>query len=96
MAMQLAKKNGFLSIQIYCDSKILTKALNSSDNPSIFALKIILERIKGISEYFVKFDSFHILQELNNSTNVFANKACLLLQGFLSINGEPSHFYSIP
>ena len=96
MAIQLAKKNGLLSVQIYGDSKILIKALNSSDNPSNFALKIILQRIRGILEYFVKFDSFHILRELNNSTYILANKACLLPQGFLNINGEPSHFYSIP
>ena len=95
MAMQLAKKNGFLLVQIYGNSEILIKALNSSDNPSNFALKIILQRIRGISEYFVKFDSFHLLWELNNSADVLANKACLLPQGFLNINGEPSHFHSI-
>ena len=96
MAIQLVKKNGFLLVQIYGNSEILIKALNSSDNPSNFALKIILQRIRDISECFVKFDSFHILRELNNSADVLANKACLLPQGFLSINEEPRHFHSIP
>ena len=96
MASQLAKEKGFMSVQIYGDSEILIKALNSSDSPSNFALNTILQRIRRNSKYFAKFESFHILRELNNSTDVLANKACLLPQGFLSINGEPSHYHSIP
>ena len=44
MATQLAKKNGFLSVQIYGDSEILIKPLNSSGSPSNFSLNTILQR----------------------------------------------------
>ena len=42
LASQLAKKQGFKSVQIYGDSKILIKALNSSDSLKNSVLIIIL------------------------------------------------------
>ena len=41
-------------------------------------------------------ESFHILWDLNNLADALANKACLLPQGFLSINGESSYLHPIP
>ena len=38
MAIQIAKDNGYKSIQIFVDSKMLIKALNSNDCFNNFAL----------------------------------------------------------
>ena len=96
LASQLAKKQGFKFVQIYGDSEILIKDLNSSDSLKNSALIVTLQRIKRILKSFDKVDSYHILRGLNISTDALANQACHLPQGFLSINGEPSYFYPIP
>ena len=93
--IQLAKNKGYKSVQIFGDSEILIKALNSSDSLKNFALIVTLHRIKRILKAFDKADSYHILRGLNISANVLANQACHLPQGFLSINGEPSYFNPI-
>ena len=95
-ASQLAKNKGYKSIQIFDDSEILIKALNSSDSLKKFALIITLQRIKRVLKKFDKADSYHILWGLNCFADDLANKACHLSQGLLSINGEPDHFYPIP
>ena len=96
LVSQLAKKQGFNSVQIYGDSEILIKYLNSPNNLKTSGLIIILQRIRIILKYFDNIESFHILWGLNNSVDVLENQACLLPQGFLSINGEPSYFNPIP
>lgn len=75
---------------------MLIKALNSADNLNNSTLNLILQRIRIILKGFDKSDSFHILRDLNNLADSLANKACLMPQGFLSINGEPSYFHHIP
>ena len=42
MATQLAKEKGFKSVQIFGDSEMLIKYLNSANNFNNFALNIIL------------------------------------------------------
>ena len=93
---QLAKNKGYKSVQIFGDSEILIKALNSFDSLKKFALIIILQRIKRILKAFDKTDSYHILQRLNTFVDGLANQACHLPQGFLSINGQADYFYPIP
>ena len=94
--IQLAKNKGYKSVQIFGDSKILVKALNSSDSLKKSSLIVTLQRIKRNLKAFDKADSFHILRGLNISVDALANQACLLPQGFLSINGEPNYIYHIP
>ena len=96
LAVQLAKENGFKSVPIFGDSELLIKAMNSAHNFNIFALNIILQRIRIIMKDFEMIESFHILRDLNKLADSMANKACLLYQGFLSLNGETSCFRSIP
>ena len=96
MASQLAKKKAFKSVQIFGDSEMLIKALNSYDSFNHFSLDNILHRIRIIMKYFVMDESFHILQDLNNLADSLANKACLLPQGFLSFNGDSGCFRPIP
>ena len=87
LASQLDKEKGFKSILIFGGSEILIKSLNSTDSLNNSALNITLQRIRRILKDFDKSDSFHILRDLNNFADALANKACLLPQGILSING---------
>ena len=96
MACQIAKEKGYKSIQIFGDSEMLIKALNSTDYFNNSALNKSLQIIQNVLKEFDMVVSFHILQDLNNITDVLANKACLLPQGSLSINGESSYFHPIP
>ena len=96
LVSQLAKEKGFKSVLIFGDSENLIKALNSTDSLNNSSLNITLQRIRRIFKYFDKSDSFHILRGLNKFADSLENKACLLPQGFLSINGEPSYFHPIP
>ena len=95
LATQLAKDKGYKFVQIYGDFEILIKALNSSNGLKNSALIVILQRIKRVLKVFDKSGSFHILKGLNNSSDALANQACLLPQGSLNINGEPSYFNPI-
>ena len=95
MATQIAMEKGYMSVQIFSDSEMLIKALNSVDSFNNFALNIILKRIRIILKGFEKVESFHILWDLNNLVDVLANKACLLPQGSLCINGTVSYFHPI-
>ena len=92
----ISKENGYKAIQIFGDSELLIKVLNSEDHFNNFALNKYLRRIHNILKEFERVASFHILRELNKIADALANKACLLSQGNLSINGESSKFYPIP
>ena len=96
MACQIAKKMGYMSIQFFGDSELLNKVLNSEDHLNNSALNNSLQRIRNILKEFERVAYFHILRELNKNVDVLENKACLLSQGNLSINGEPSNFFPIP
>ena len=95
-ASQISKEKGFKSLQIFSDSEMLIKALNSTDYFNNSALNNSLQRIQNVLKEFDMVISFHILWDLNNLADVLANKACLLPQGFLSINNEASFFHPIP
>ena len=96
MAIQVAKENGFKSIQVFDDSEMLIKALNSDDCFNNSALNNSLQRIQNLLKEFYLVASFHVLRKLNNLAYALANKACLLPQGFLSINGEANYLHPIP
>ena len=55
LAVQLVKEKGYKSVQIYGDSEMLIKALNSSDSLNNSALNSILQRIRNILKVFDKF-----------------------------------------
>ena len=95
-ACQLAQEDGFKSIQVYGDSELLIKSLNSDglfNNPN---LNLILQIIRNVMKEFEKAEFFHILRELNGRADSLANRGYLLAQGHLDINGEFSVFQSIP
>ena len=96
MVSQIAKEKGFKSLQIFGNSEMLIKALNSDDYFNNYALNKYLQRIQNVLKEFDMVVSFHILRDLNNLTDDLANKACLLPQGFLIINDESNYFHPIP
>ena len=75
---------------------MLIKLLNSEGHFNNLALNKILQRIGHSLNEFENVFSFHILWELNKSADSMENKACMLSQGNLSFNGEPSTFQQIP
>ena len=86
MACQVAKKIGLKVIQIFGDSEVLIKLLNSSSQLNKPSLDKILHRIRNIVKDFDSVSFYHILRELNNQADSLANKACLLpLESFIPI-----------
>ena len=75
---------------------MLIKMLNSDDCFQNFALNNSLQRIQNLLKEFDRVISFHILKSLNDLADFLANKACLLPQGFLSINSGTSYLHPIP
>ena len=96
MEIHLLMNQGYNSVQFFGDSKILIKDINTTNRINNYALNIILQRIRILLKGLDKAAFFNILREHNHLADDLANKACLLPQGFLSINGEDSHFHPIP
>ena len=96
MVIQVAKENAFKSIQVFDDSEMLIKALNSCDCFNNSSLNNSLQRIQNLLKEFDLVASFHILRKLNNLADALTNKSCLLPQGFLGINGKASYLHPIP
>ena len=96
MAIQLAKGKGFKSIQIFGDSEMLVKTLNTAVTFNNSLLNVILQRIKTTLKEFDSIESYHILLGLNKLADSLTNKGCLVPHGILSIDGESSVFHSIP
>ena len=88
MVSQIAKDKGYKSIQIFDDSELLIKVLNSADHFNNSALNKNLQRIHNILKEFDGVTSFHILRDLNKLAYALENKACLLSQGTLCIIGD--------
>ena len=95
-ACHIAKELGFKSIQIFGDLELLIKTLNSANHFYNSDLNNILQRVRNPFKDFERVQYFHILWELNNLADEMANKAFLLAQGHLSINGKSSCYHSIP
>ena len=61
MATRFAKEKCFKSVQIFGDSEMLIKTLNSTKSFNNSSLNIILQRIRIILKEFDMVQSFHIL-----------------------------------
>ena len=92
----LAKEAGYKNLQVYGDSELLIKLLNSDGIFNTPALNIILKRIRNILNDFEQVEFFHILRDLNGLADSLANVTCLLAQGHLSLDGEDNIFQPIP
>ena len=86
----------FKYLHVYGDSEILIKMFNSDGLFNIPALNVILKRIQIILKDFEQVEFFHIFRDLNGTTDSLENAACLLAQGYLSLDGEAILFQPIP
>ena len=92
-ACQIVKDIGYKSIQIFGDSELLIKLLNSEDHFNNPSLNKSLQRIQNILKDFDRVVSYHIMWELNKQADNPKNKACLMFQGSLNINEEIDSFH---
>jgi ribonuclease HI len=93
---QLAQGNGEKDIQLFGDSEILIKILNTDDYFNNPVLNKTLQRLRKVMQNFTSISFYHILQNLNNEVDERANMGCLLAQEELSKNTEIPVWYPIP
>lgn len=94
-ACQIAKELGYKIIQIFWDTELLIKLLNSEDhfrNPTLNKNSIMNPKHL---KYFDRVDSYHILRDLNKQADSLTNKGCLMPQGNLSLNGGPCSLHPL-
>ena len=94
-AFHIAKETRHKDLQIFGDSEILIKVLNSDKQFSNLSLNLIMQRLHFILLEFASVTSHHILQELNKADSK-ANRGCQLPPGMLSLNEGPSLKHPIP
>ena len=93
---QLAKESRHKDLQIFGDSKILIKVLNTDKHFSNLSLNGTMQRIQFILTEFDSISFFHILQELNKKADSKVNRGFQLPTGMLSLNEGPSLKHQIP
>lgn len=87
-ACQLAQRNRGENLQIFGDTEILIKILNTGDLFNSSALNKTLERIRKIIQNYTSYSFSHVLRTLNKEVDIISNKGCLLAQGMLAKNDE--------
>ena len=85
-ACQLEKEARHKDLQIFDDSEILIKVLNTNKQFNNFSLNGTIQRIQFILTEFDSISFFHILQELNKKADSKANRGFQLLTGMLSLD----------
>ena len=95
-ACQLAKAVGHNNIQIFGDSEIIIKVLNSNTKFNNLGLNVTMQRLHYILIDCASVTSYHILRDLNKLPNFKANPGCLLPPGMLSLNDGPCSMNPIP
>ena len=95
-ACQLAKAAGHNNIQIFGDSEIIIKVLNSATKFNNLSLNMTMQRLHFILIDYVYVFSYHILRDLNKLADYKANQGCLLPPGMLSMKEGSSSMHFIP
>jgi ribonuclease HI len=95
-ACQLAHGNDEKDIQVFGDSEILIKILNTDDYFNNPVLNKTLQRLRKVTQNFTSISFYHILRSLNKEADERENRGCLLAQGELSKNDEEPVWYPIP
>ena len=93
---QIAKAVGPNNIQIFGDSEIIIKFLNSASKFNNLSLNVTMQRLHFILIDVDYDSSFHILHDFNKLTYFKANQGCLLPPGMLSLNDGYSVMHPIP
>ena len=95
-ACQLAKAAGHNNIQIFGDSEIIIKVLNSNSMFNKLGLNVTMQRLHFILIDCISVTSYHILRDLNKMADCKANQGCLLPQRMLILNDKSSVLHQIP
>ena len=95
-ACQLAKAAGHNNIQIFRDSEIIIKVLNSDSIFNKISLNVTMQRLHFILTDCVSVTSYHILRDLNKLADFKADQGCLLPPGMISLNEGPCVLHPIP
>ena len=85
-ACQLAKEAGHNNLQIFGDSEIIIKILNSDSMFNNLSLNVTMQRFHFILIDCDSVTSYHVLRDLNKLEDLKANQGCLLPVGMLSVN----------
>jgi ribonuclease HI/exonuclease III len=93
-ACLIAREKGDKDLQVFGDSELLIKKLNSEDLFNNASLNKILGRLKRLLQAFTSYKFYHILRNLNGEADRMANKGCTLTKGQILINDDNS--YQIP
>jgi ribonuclease HI len=93
-ACLIAREKGDKDLQVFGDSKILIKKLNTEELFNNASLNKILGRVKRVLQDFTSYKIYHILRNLNGEADQMANKGCPLTKGQIFINDD--NFYQIP
>ena len=83
-------------MQIFGDSGIIIKVLNSDTMFNNISLNVTMQRLNFILIDCVSVTSYHILHDLNKLADFKANQGCLLPLGMLSVNEAPCLMHPIP
>ena len=84
----MVQDHGNMALQVFSDSEILIKILNSEDYFNNLALNNTLHRLRGLLHTFSYIIFFYILRSLNKEAYANANEGCSLTQGVLRKNIE--------
>eukprot|EP00253_Pinus_taeda_P025214 PITA_25214 len=95
-ACQIARDKGIKECQVFGDSEILIRKINSDAQFNNAILNKSLNRLKLILQDFTSFKIYHILRSLNKEADEMANKGCLLAPGTLNYNGNNANSIFIP
>lgn len=93
---QLAKEHKIDNLQVFRDSMIIIRALNTNTTPNNLPLSRIIQRIRQISSTFTNFKAYHLLRSLNNEADIEANGATSLSQGNLKLSDTVIEAHHIP
>jgi ribonuclease HI len=93
-ACLIVREKGDKDLQVFGDSELLIKKLNSKDLFNNASLNKMLGRLKRILHEFSSFKFYHILRNMNEEADQMANKGCTLAKGQILINDVNS--YQIP
>ena len=83
-------------MQIFGDSEIIIKILNSDTKFNNSSLNVTMQKLHLILIDCVSIISYHILRDLNKLAYFKANQGCLLPSGVLSVNEGPCLMHPIP
>jgi ribonuclease HI len=93
-ACLIAREKGIKDLQVFGDSEIIIKNLNTESRFSNASLNKTLDRLKRVLLGFNSCKFYHILRMSNSEADQLANKGNTLMKGLLIVNNES--FFQIP